>query len=83
MTDVDINPFGDHDKRDEQPDTFKTIPFTQGGMTERPAWGPERKQETSFGETSKKNGSSQRTHQSVVSYAIQRNRSNPRSIPFR
>ena len=34
MADVDIDPFGGHDKREEQPDTGKTIPFTPRGVIE-------------------------------------------------
>ena len=49
MADVGINPFGEHDKADEQPDKGETITFTPGGVTERPTWGPEREQETLFG----------------------------------
>ena len=30
MADVDIDPFGKHDKMDAQPDTGETIPFTLG-----------------------------------------------------
>ena len=57
MTDVDINPFGEHDRaelRTEQP-TDEHIPLplvTPGG---RSTWEPTREQETSFG------GESQRT----------------------
>ena len=49
MADVDINPFGEHDKTDSHPDdTGETIPLppvNPGGST----WEPEREQETSFG----------------------------------
>ena len=46
----DINPFGEHNETDEQPDTDKTIPFTLGGVIEGgPSWGPDCEQETSFG----------------------------------
>ena len=50
MSDVDIDPFGDHDKTNMQPDEpmGETIPFTLGGVIERGStWEPE--QETSFG----------------------------------
>ena len=50
---MDIDPFGEHDKMDAQPDTGETIPFTPGGVIEgRSTWEPE--QETSFGGTSQK-----------------------------
>ena len=33
MADIDINPFGDHDKMDAQPDeTGETIPVIPGGV---------------------------------------------------
>ena len=50
MADIDINPFGDHNKTDEHPDetseNIRPAPFTsgRGGST----WEPEREQETSF-----------------------------------
>ena len=49
MADIDINPFGDHNKT-EQP-TWKTIPFTLGGAIGGGGfiWEPEDEQETSFG----------------------------------
>ena len=51
MADVDIDPFGGHESRPEEP-TSENIPLTLvGGST----WEPERVQETSFG------GESQRT----------------------
>ena len=52
MADVDINPFGEHELRPEEP-TDENIPFTPvvGGST----WEPTREQDTSFG------GESQRT----------------------
>ena len=53
MADVDIDPFGEHELRPEEP-TDEHIPLdlvTQGRST----WEPECKQETSFG------GESQRT----------------------
>ena len=36
IPDVDINPFGNHDKPDDHPDkpTGKTIPFNPGGVIE-------------------------------------------------
>ena len=54
---ADIDPFGERDKTDAQPDeTGKTIPFTPGGVIEGgPTWEPESEQETSFG------GKTQRT----------------------
>ena len=48
MSVVDIYLFGEHDKRDKQPDIGETIPFTLGGVIEGESiWEPE--QETSFG----------------------------------
>ena len=32
MADVDTDPFSEHDKTDEQPDTDETICFTSGGV---------------------------------------------------
>ena len=47
MADIDIYPFGDHDKTDSHPDeTGQTIPLTLGRV--RATWEPEREQETSF-----------------------------------
>ena len=38
MADIDIDPFGDHDKPDDHPDeTFENIPLTKRGFT----WDPE------------------------------------------
>ena len=34
MADVDIDPSGEHDKTDEQPNADETIPFTQGRVIE-------------------------------------------------
>ena len=49
MVDIDIDPFGEHDKMDGQPDeTGKTIPFTLGGLFEGSIWEPQCKQETLF-----------------------------------
>ena len=48
MADVDIDPFSEHDKTDEQPDTGETIPFTPPIVIKTPSWEPE--QEASFGE---------------------------------
>ena len=58
MADIDIDPFGEHDRTesriDDHTETGKNIPFTPaGGGT--PTWEPEREQELSFG------GESQRT----------------------
>ena len=46
MADIDIDPFGEHESRPEEP-TDKCIPLTpvEGGST----WEPTREQETSFG----------------------------------
>ena len=56
MADVNIDPFGEHDKTDLHPDdTFENIPLppiTPGGGS---TWEPEHEQEMSFG------GESQRT----------------------
>ena len=47
MSNIDIHPFGEHDKTDlHSDDTGETIPFTPGG---RSTWEPECNQETSFG----------------------------------
>ena len=46
MTDVNINPFGEHDKTDEEPNTGETIPFAPPIVINTPSWEPE--QETSF-----------------------------------
>ena len=47
MVDIDINPFGDHESRPEEP-TGENIPLTPvGGST----WEPEREQETFGGES--------------------------------
>ena len=51
MADIDIDPFGEHESRPEEP-MGENIPLTpEGGST----WEPEREQETSF------RGESQRT----------------------
>ena len=52
MVDVDIDPFGEHESRPEEP-TDEHIPLTPVG--ERSTWEPTHEQETSFG------GESQRT----------------------
>ena len=49
MTNVDINPFSDHDKTDAQPDeTGKTIPLNPGEVVVGggATWEPECEQET-------------------------------------
>ena len=51
MADVDIDPFGEHESRPEEP-TGENIPLTPAGGS---IWEPEREQETSF------RGTSQRT----------------------
>ena len=51
MADVDISPFGEHEKTDEHPDESKNIPptlFTTVGAMRRSTWVPEGEQETSF-----------------------------------
>ena len=57
MTDVDINPFGEHESRtDHNTETGENIPFTPVGGGRSSTWEPERgEHETSFG------GESQRT----------------------
>ena len=44
MAEVDIDPFGDHESRPEEP-TGENIPLTPGGGS---TWEPELEQETSF-----------------------------------
>ena len=76
--------FGEHNKTDEQPYTGETIPFTPGGMIHRkPSWEPVRKQETSFGGTSQRSRLKESFVEKLLYAAIQINRSNARSIPFR
>ena len=49
MADLDIDPFGDHDKMDTHPDeTGETIPLTPRGLMGGSSWKPEHEQETSF-----------------------------------
>ena len=51
MADIDIDPFGEHDRTKSRPDKMEgeNIRFSPvGGLT----WEPEPKQETSFGGTS-------------------------------
>ena len=56
MADVDINPFGDHDKmirQDSHPDDkSKTILHNPGGLMGGSTCEPKHEQETSFGGTS-------------------------------
>ena len=52
MADIDIDPFGEHESRSDEP-TGESIPLTLVGG--RSTWEPENEQETSFG------GESQRT----------------------
>ena len=50
MADVDINPFGEHDKTDAHPnERLETIPLNARGAMRRSTWEPERQQELSFG----------------------------------
>ena len=50
MADVDIDPFGEHESRPEEP-TGENIPLTPvGGST----WESEREQEKTFGRTSQR-----------------------------
>ena len=50
MADIDIDPFGEHDKTDSHPDeTGETIPLKPGGeVMGGSTWEPEYEQETSF-----------------------------------
>ena len=49
MADVDIDPFGDHDKTDSHPDEGEAIALNPGGgAMGGSTWEPEHKQETSF-----------------------------------
>ena len=42
MADIDIDPFGDHDKMDTQPDkTGETIPLNPGEVEGGATWEPE------------------------------------------
>ena len=54
MADIDIDPFGEHESRPEEP-TDEHIPLDPVTPKRSSTWEPERKQETSFG------GESQRT----------------------
>ena len=45
MADVDIDPFGEHESRTDEPTDEKISLTPVGGST----WEPEREQETSFG----------------------------------
>ena len=47
MADIDIDPFGEHKSRTEEP-TDENIPLTPVGGG--PTWEPTREQETSFGD---------------------------------
>ena len=47
MADIDIDPFGEHESRTEEP-TDENVPLTQV-TPGRSTWEPEREQETSFG----------------------------------
>ena len=50
MADIDINPFGEHNKTDPHPDdTGENIPLPLVNPGGGSAWEPERKQEMSFG----------------------------------
>ena len=51
MADVDIDPFGEHDKTDSHPDdTGENIPLNAGGgVMGGSTWEPEHEHETSFG----------------------------------
>ena len=59
MADIDIDPFGEHESRTEEP-TDENIPLTLV-TSGRSTWEPERKHETSFGSPAKqRRNSSQR-----------------------
>ena len=80
--DVDIGPFGKHDKMDAHPDEGETIPFTPGGVIGRGTWESEREQETSFGGTSQRK-EVLKEHVKVLYHVLSgTNRPNPRSIPY-
>ena len=50
MADIDIDPFGEHDKTDSHPDgTSENIPLPLVNPGGGSNWEPEHKQETSFG----------------------------------
>ena len=50
MADVDIDPFGEHDRTESRPDeTGENISLTTVGPRGGSTWEPEREQETSFG----------------------------------
>ena len=51
MIDIDVDPFGDHESRPEEP-MGGNIPLTPGGGS---TWEPEHEQETSFREESQRN----------------------------
>ena len=48
MADIDIDPFGEHESKTEEP-TDKNIPLTPATPVRGSTWEPEREQETSFG----------------------------------
>ena len=48
MADIDIDPFGEHESRTEEP-TDENIPLTPVTPGGGPTWEPEHEQETSFG----------------------------------
>ena len=53
MADIDIDPFGEHDRTESRTDeTGENIPLTPVG---RSTWEPEHEQEKSFGGTSQRN----------------------------
>ena len=52
MADVDIDSFGEHESRTEEP-TDENIPLRLVGPGGRSTWEPEREQETLFGGTSR------------------------------
>ena len=49
MADIDINPFGDHDKTDSHPDEGENIPLPLVNPVGGSRWEPDLEQKTSFG----------------------------------
>ena len=66
MADVNIDPFGEHDKTDSHPDTVENIPLTSGGAMEEPLGARARTKNIIWRKVSQ-DGSPQRTCRSVKS----------------
>ena len=47
IADIDIDPFGEHDKMDEHPDEGETIAFTPGGVIEGGSTGNQKEKQRS------------------------------------